>query len=203
MCLGIQSYCSFNSEGIYKNGKPILLNENLSFDEFALKLYKQFKIGYSKYHKMDNLCKLAVLTSEFLLNNGQVLEDASPDEIAIILGNNSSSIISDTAHQKSIDELPSPAVFVYTLPNIMIGEMCIKYKITGENSCFQMKEFDASFFIKYVSHLFKKENYKYCITGWIDFDTNDYQAYLFLITNENSNTISKFDENIKNLTQNR
>ncbi|MDH5368129.1 MAG: hypothetical protein OEW67_14175 [Cyclobacteriaceae bacterium] len=199
MSLGIQSYCSFNSEGIYRNGKPILLNENLTFDEFALKTYKQFEIGYSKYHKMDNLCKLAILTSEFLLNKGQLLEDVSSDEIAIILGNNSSSIISDTAHQKSIDELPSPAVFVYTLPNIMIGEMCIKYKITGENSCFQMKEFDMFFLNKYVSHLFKKDNYKYCITGWVDFDVNDYQAYLFLITNTNSNTISKFDENIKNL----
>ncbi|MDH5474137.1 MAG: hypothetical protein OEX22_00445 [Cyclobacteriaceae bacterium] len=199
MNLGIQSYCTFNSKGIFKNGKPIILNQNLSFNDFALKVYKQFEIGYSKYHKMDNLCKLALLTSEFLLDNGQVLVDTPSSEVAIILGNSSSSIVSDTIHQTSMDELPSPAVFVYTLPNIMIGEMCIKYKITGENSCFQMKDFDTSFLNQYVSYLFDKEKYTYCITGWVDFDGEDYQAHLFLISNENKDTISIFNDKIKNL----
>ena len=199
MSLGIQSYCSFTTYGIYRDGEPILLNDNSLFDGFALKLYKQFEIGYSKFHKMDSLCKLATLTSEFLLDKGQLLENVPSEEIAIILGNTSSSIISDTIHQESIDELPSPAVFVYTLPNIMIGEMCIKYKITGENSCFEMSGFDDAFLHQYVDYLFKKENYKYCVTGYIDFDLNSYQAHLFLITNENKNTISKFDRDFKKL----
>lgn len=199
MNLGVQSYCSFVADGIYKNGNSILRNDNLPFDEFALKLYKQFEIGYSKYHKMDNLCKLAILTSEFLLDNGQLLQDVPSEEIAIILGNSSSSIVSDTIHQQSIEELPSPAVFVYTLPNIMIGEMCIKYKITGENSCFEMVDFDEEFLYQYVKYLFEKENYKYCVTGYVDFDLDNFQAHLFLITNKNKNTIRTFDNHFKNL----
>jgi len=202
MKLGIRSYCSFTNKGIHLNGDALEINSShLDFNSFALHVYKKHEISYSKYHKMDSLCKLALLTSEFLLENGRILENVNPEKIAVILGNTSSSIVSDTIHHRSMDELPSPAVFVYTLPNIMIGEMCIKYKITGENSCFEMDDFDHEFLQQYVEYLLKNEDYDYCITGYIDFSLEAYQAHLFLITKENNNTISTFDTNFKKLTK--
>ena len=204
MNLGITSYCSITSNGLYVNGDLISEKmDNLSFEEWSLKVYKDFEIGYSKFHKMDDLCKLALLGGEFLLDRGNLLEEVGKDKIAVIIGNASSSIISDTAHQTSIEELPSPAVFVYTLPNIMIGEMCIKYKITGENMCFEMSNFDSEFLHDYLKILFDKEGYKQCITGFVDFDIDGrYEAHLFLVSEyESERTKYQFDKDFSRLTQ--
>ena len=40
---------------------------------------------------------------------------------------------------------PSPAVFVYTLPNICIGEISIKYKLYSENSFFIFDSLNAEY----------------------------------------------------------
>lgn len=198
MKLFVESYCSLTTQGLFKNGEELFSN-NTSFNDFLKSIYKAKQLSYAKFFKMDELCKLAFIASEILLEQ----KDLSLDKTAIILGNSHSSNASDQKHQESIKNrnnyFPSPAVFVYTLPNIMLGELCIRHKITGENSCFLMEGFDVAYFNEYVRDLFKHESYKYCITGWVDFQPDKYEAHLFLITDNGDDAKQLFNKSILQL----
>ncbi|ELR71306.1 3-oxoacyl-[acyl-carrier protein] reductase [Fulvivirga imtechensis AK7] len=185
MNLEIITDTTITSSAIYKDGTLFLANEeHLPFAQYCRKAYQLMEASYPKFFKMDNLCKLSFLTAELLLteNIGGALNG---EKTAIILGNRSSSIISDQKHYESYVErensFPSPAVFVYTLPNIMLGELCIRHQITGESSCFMMEDMDAAFLFHYVQDLLLNEGYEHCITGWVDFSPTEYGAELYLI----------------------
>ncbi len=196
MRLVVESYCTLSSKGLFSNGEKLMANADLSFKEFLKSIYKTQQFDYAKFFKMDELCKLAFVAGETLLRG----KDLSIDKTAIVLGNRHSSLATDEKHQESIADgdnyFPSPAVFVYTLPNIMLGELCIRHGIKGENSCFLMEGFDVEFFNEYVRDLFKYESYKYCITGWINYQPETYEAHLLLIANSEDESKQLFDKSI-------
>ena len=78
----------------------------------------------------------------------------------------------------------------------MLGEICIRHQITGENSCFLMQQPNGAFLYQYVRELFEQEGYQYCITGWVDYHPDHYCARLFLVEEAaaDSQRLSKFDE---------
>ncbi|NMM47864.1 hypothetical protein [Marinigracilibium pacificum] len=198
MKLSIESFAHIDQSGAYLNGNKILDNSGLTNEDFLLLLYKHIGVKYGKFHKMDSLCKTAFLTAELLTASGQIISNISPEEKWVVIGNNSSSIVSDKSHVKEIEDVPSPAVFVYTLPNIMLGEICIRHKVMGENSCFQMEELDVDFIYDYLTSGFKEDGYSHCITGWVDFDLKSINASLFLISNSDKG-IDFSKESILNL----
>lgn len=206
MSLVITSYCSCSPKGISKNGLPFYENRSqMPFSEFAREAYRFMEPGYAKFFKMDELCKLAFLTAEVLLADQKLVSQAEGADTALVLGNQHSSITSDVRHYDTFQDrnqyFPSPAVFVYTLPNIMLGELCIRHQITGENSCFIMNALQSEFLFRYVEDLFENEHYRYCITGWVDYSQHDYQAALWLVekhTNE-KNRIAKFEPGFTHL----
>lgn len=186
MNLVITAHCQINARGVYKNGDMLYENkEGEPFSVFAKTVYQQLDPRYPKFFKMDDLCKLAFLAAEVLLSDSRLESEKEGADIALVLGNRSSSIISDLEHRQRYSNrehyFPSPAVFVYTLPNIMLGELCIRHQITGENSCFLMQEPQAEFLHHYVKGLFAEEGYNACVTGWVDFSPTEYQARLFLV----------------------
>jgi len=200
----ITSYCSITPESCSLNGKVKYQNlNNRTFNDFSKSIYKQEKIAYPKFSKMDGLSKLAFIASEVLLSS----KDTSrwnEQQTAIVLGNKSSSIVSDQKHYDSYKDrasyFPSPAVFVYTLPNIMLGEISIKNKITGETSCFIQDQFDSTFLYQYIKDLFDSEGYHRCITGWVDYTPFDYEAHLFLVSKSDIEEVKTiFDHNFKRL----
>jgi len=201
----ITRYCSITPEALIFNDKKVEIRQQESIDAYFRTLYKSMGINYGKFYKMDPLCKLAFLCTETLLRDLDLTKKYPEDKIGIVVENRHASIISDEKHQASIqnkqDYYPSPSVFVYTLPNIMLGELCIRHTIKGENSCFLFPTFDAGFIKNYVDILFEKEHYGCCITGWIDLNTNNFSAHLFLIEQRTSDEsyLSKFDTDYMNL----
>ncbi|AHM59737.1 hypothetical protein D770_07370 [Flammeovirgaceae bacterium 311] len=200
MDLRITAYSELNEKGLYKNGSLLLANATQEpFAQFAKEAYRFLNPAYSKFYKMDELCKLAFLASEALLMENKTDSRAEGADIALILGNRSSSVASDLQHYETYKDssnyFPSPAVFVYTLPNIMLGEICIRHQITGENSCFLMLEPDGEFLYNYVQHLFEQEGYEQCITGWVDYKAGNYVARLFLVEKAAAKSVvmRKFD----------
>ena len=107
-------------------------------------LYKRYIDNYPKFYKMDPLCRLGFVASELLLQAEGDRRDTPRDDRAIILFNRSSSIQADEAYQASIqdaeDYFPSPAAFVYTLPNIVTGEIAIRNHYQGETSFYILPE---------------------------------------------------------------
>ncbi len=185
----ISAYCKIRSGKIIINDKNDFRNEqNLSTVDFLKSAYKHYQMGYSKFYKMDSLCKLAFVCSELLLKSNKITEKYNTEDIAIIIANSTSSLESDTEHQVTINNkenyFPSPTIFVYTLSNIMIGEIAIRNNIKGENTFFIFDKFDAHFMSSYINSLLNTNKAKCCITGWIDFYENKYDAFLCTIEKE-------------------
>lgn len=153
--------------------------------DFLKSVYKHYQLNYSKFYKMDNLCKLAFIASELLLKNNPLSEKYNAADIAIVISNSASSMDIDLEHQRTITDknnyFPSPSAFVYTLPNILIAEIAIKNGIKGENAFFIFDTFNGSFMGDYVNSLLNTGKAACCIAGWVDFYDNNYHAFLYTV----------------------
>jgi hypothetical protein len=93
---------------------------------------------------------------------------------------------------------------VYTLPNIVIGEISIRHQFKGENAFFIAAEFDAGFIEQYVSNLLNNNILQCCICGWVDVLDDKYNATLFLIEKDKSNNSVNFTkENLDKIFQSK
>ncbi len=162
------------------NGASFFKGESTEIGSFLKSLYKHLNLKYGKYFKMDLLSKLGFLSAEILLDGVEGIKSET-DEVAIVLANKSSSLNTDANYQKSISEIPSPAVFVYTLPNIVIGEISIRHKLYGEHMFFVQQEYKKEELLKYTESLFNETNTKFAIVGWLEVNmNNEYNAQLML-----------------------
>ncbi|MGZ4057349.1 MAG: 3-oxoacyl-ACP synthase [Bacteroidia bacterium] len=182
----ITSYCSIEA------GKVVINNVTDHSDsssanavDFLKSAYKHYQLNYPKFYKMDSLCKLAFINSELLLRSNKVTDKYKTEDIAIVIANSVSSLEIDTEHQTTISDrnnyFPSPAVFVYTLPNILIGEIAIRNSIKGENTFFIFDKFDADFMSSYIDSLLNSNKAQCCIAGWVDFYENKYKSFLYTV----------------------
>jgi hypothetical protein len=117
---------------------------------------------------------------------GENISEVCPgDEVGILLSNAGSSIDTDRNHQRSISKrdeyFPSPSVFVYTLANIVIGEICIRHKLFGESYFMIEKEFDAKRLYEQVKQWLDEQIVRCCITGWVEIDNEGYEAVMYFI----------------------
>lgn len=151
-------------------------------------LYKRFVGDYPKYYKMDGLCRLGFVASELLLRaEGHRLETPRED-CAVVFVNRSSSIVADKCYQTSIQDAenyyPSPAAFVYTLPNIVTGEIAIRSHYMGETSFYILPEKDNNTIDMLLNTAFQDKVTKHVIGGWIDYPNDEhFEAEIFLIEN--------------------
>lgn len=175
-----------------KNGE-MHLNGSLSFQylnnneqgDFLLSAYRHLGIQYPRFFKMDPLCRLAFLAAEVLISSSGITNAFQSSEIGIVLSNKTSSVLTDLQHQASIQKnaefFPSPAIFVYSLPNIMIGELSIRHKITGENTLFVLDSFQEELVHAYAESLFSEDACKALICGWIDASQEDLCANFYIL----------------------
>lgn len=180
--LYISSYCKIKDAKVFLNGNVIADEDtSLSFADFAKKVYKDNTVSYPKFFKMDSLCKLAFLGAEFIFRESEITENT-----AVVLSNKASSLDTDRKHQESIQDaenyFPSPAVFVYTLPNIAIGEISIKHKLKSENAFFVSEAFNEALLHNYASVLVENNKANNVLCGWVNFDNDKYEAFMLLIS---------------------
>jgi hypothetical protein len=187
---------------IHKNGHLVFEHPG-SAEEFLNALYVHLAVSYSKFHKMDQLCKLGFLTTELLLKDTGHPEKYGETETGLVLCNKNSSLDVDLKYAKTIQTGASPALFVYTLPNIVIGELSIRHHFKGENAFFVFKQFDGNFIAEYVNSLFENNLIKNCICGWVDILKENYRAILFLVESGDfeKNSMAFTAENLNQLNQ--
>ena len=195
MELFITRYMKLQDHRVSLNGIVEHASEAESVDALFRSLYRYYHIDYPKFSKMDNLCKLAFLSAEILLQGTDVIQKYPAEQIGIILENASSSLDYDQKHQESIRDrnqyFPSPSVFVYTIPNIMVAEIAIRHKVKGENTVFISEQFDPELIDHYVSELFRNQRVSCCLVGWIECYGDHYQSFLFVIEQEDN--IKRFE----------
>ena len=149
--------------------------------------YRSFINDYPKFFKMDGLCKLGFIASELMI--ASLGEDRSQprEDRAVILFNRSGSLDADRHYQSTINDadnyFPSPSVFVYTLPNIITGEISIRNKYLGETSFYVLDHDDEKTIQKIIDTSFMDEATTSMLTGWVDYyDSSHFEARMKIIT---------------------
>lgn len=197
--LNIKSSCVISNYSIRKNSADLFTGSEQLLQDFMIAAYKHFNFEYPKFYKMDSLSKLGWLGTELLLQefDKSVYE---PEDIGVVLSNANSSLDTDLRYFESVKSYPSPALFVYTLPNIVIGEICIRHNLKGENAFFVSERFDANFIEQYVSGLINNNILQTCICGWVDVLKEHHSAALFLVE-KGSDGLKFTAENMNGLVQ--
>ncbi len=165
---------------LWEGKKELEEQEGKEHHSLLTSLYKQMIGNYPKFYKMDGLSRLGFVASEILLNAEKGETDK---ERAIIFFNHSSSIASDRNYKESINDkdnyFPSPSIFVYTLPNIVTGEIAIRNHFHGETSFFILPDKDERLMEEILQASCRDDQSKSFLTGWIDYeDERHFEAEL-------------------------
>lgn len=164
---------------ITRNG-TVVFEAMAPLPDFLALAYQHFDLQYPKFYKMDTLSKLGWLAAEVLLQ-GLDTSRYAPESIGIVLSNANASLDTDIRYWDTVKEMPSPAVFVYTLPNIVAGEIAIRHKWKGENAFFISPAFDPGLINWYVDDLFDNGRAEACLCGWVDVSGGEGNAELFFV----------------------
>lgn len=180
--LSILSYVSIRRNSIAVNGKLQYSRESVGLSTFLQSGYENLEMNYPKFFKMDPLSQGGILAAEYLTQH--IKDQIKAEERAIVLANSSSSLDTDIRFSKSAEGIASPALFVYTLPNIVSGEICIKHHIKGETAFFVGEKFEPELLVPYVESLFDSTPTKLCIAGWTEVIGENHDIFLYLVMHE-------------------
>lgn len=163
-----------------------------SLATFLKSVYKELELNYPKFFKMDLLSKLGFIGTELLFRNEDI-----PASTALIFANSESSLDTDEQYYESMNSFPSPGLFVYTLPNIMLGEISIRHKLISENCFLITEQFDAELFENQILSAISSEDATKAVCGWVDLHSDEYDVFLSLISAEGELPFNA--ENLQNL----
>ncbi len=176
----ITSYCRIQQYTLSGQGTTISGNLPTDLEGFLNAAMKVLSISYPKFYKMDYLSKLGVLGTEILLTGLDIVGRYGAEGVALVLSNAYASLDTDRRYFETTKTIASPALFVYTLPNIVTGEICIKYGIKGENAFFVMPRFDPRMIAGYVEAVLGQGKTSACIAGWVDVMGEHHDVFLYL-----------------------
>lgn len=165
--------------------KETVLNGNVISGKSVSDLYREFVGNYPKFFKMDSLCKLGFIAAELVLRDHS---EEEKENCAVIIFNESGSLVTDRNYENTIVDadnyFPSPALFVYTLANIVTGEIAIRHKIYGETSFYVTDKNDENYMESIVRKTLLTSHPTMILYGWVDYkDETDYLADLKLLKN--------------------
>ena len=110
-------------------------------------------------------------------------------------------LCNDRHFEGTVEEFPSPALFVYTLPNVVTGEIAIRNKYRGETSAYVLDAFDPAELAALVAQAFTDRRTDSAICGWLDaHDERNGAGYAVLIerdVNDNIVIMKELIEEIK------
>ena len=121
-----------NAGEVLVNDSAVFSDKSADFGTFIREAFKSRGENNMKFYKMDDLCKLGYVAAAWLLDGIEFGEE----ECGMVLSGMYGCLDTDMKHQQIIDKegdaASSPAVFVYTLPNVVAGEISIRHHIKGE-----------------------------------------------------------------------
>jgi 3-oxoacyl-[acyl-carrier-protein] synthase-1 len=151
--------------------------------ELLTALYRGYVGDYPKFFKMDTLSRLGFLATELLLaDEVHRYADATPrfeprEDRAVVFCNHSASLCTDRHYQATLGEadnfFPSPSVFVYTLPNIVTGEVAIRNKFFGETSFYVLDRRDDAELWCLIEEALQDPTTQSVVGGWVECSTDE------------------------------
>ena len=192
----LKHYVVITPETVKLNG--ISINHAEQGNALLTELYRAYIGDYPKFFKMDTLSKLGFVASEMLLKDEGKERFVSREDRAVVLFNKTASLQADTNYQLTIQDpenfFPSPAAFVYTLPNIVTGEIAIRNKYYGETSFIVVESCDAHIMAQQLMNAFQDPMTQSILGGWLDCnDENHFEARLFLVEKQQFNNTESLE----------
>lgn len=182
MSLTISSYVQIRQEKSFLNGTPCVTVDE---QDLLKQYYKELEMNYPKFYKMDSLCKLGMIAMELLVKSKPELLDKNNEAVAMVFQSENGCLQTDSEHQADVDQgKSSPAVFVYTLSNIVCGEISIRYKWFGESVFFISDATDTKSLLTYAKSLILTDKAECCILGRLEAFEGSYSADLVLVENK-------------------
>lgn len=171
------------------DGQPLPLQDATDAD-ILTRIYKLHVGGYPKFYKMDQLSRLGFLAAELLLAQeaaqpASCTSSQSPaperftdrSDRAVIIFNRTSSLHTDALFAQGIRDaanyFPSPSIFLYTLPNILTGEIAIRNHYHGETSLFMLPHRDDALIRHITLTAFTDSETRSALVGWVDYAGDD------------------------------
>ena len=186
----ITAYCNLRADECLVNGKVVMRRDAGSEDSWFKQIYKQQELVYPKFYKMDVLSQAGYLASELIKRaNPGIMEAYADDEIALVFANASSSAETDRRFVQSYagGGSPSPSLFVYTLPNIVLGEIAILNKWYGENMFAVLPKFAPGFYLDY-SEILLASGSRAVLCGWLEATAGCTDVFLFMVEEQENGT---------------
>ncbi|MDR2765237.1 MAG: hypothetical protein LBB90_09450 [Tannerella sp.] len=156
---------------VWLNGKAALTSTGKGdARDFLTRVYQWLEADYRKFFKMDLLSKLGWLASEWLMEESD--PEQPKEDAGIVFFNSFSSLDSDSRFQETIQRreayFPSPAGFVYTLPNIVTGEVAIRHRIRGETAFYVLPRPDYRWMAAILSDTMASAGLHCLLAGWLE-----------------------------------
>ncbi|MCF8258036.1 MAG: 3-oxoacyl-ACP synthase [Flavobacteriales bacterium] len=180
------TYCHIREGEVFINGE--LFYQHMGDEPFLVGLYRHLGLSYPKFFKMDEMSRMAFLGSEMVLVRSE-LERFTDDEVALLFANRSSSLMTDGQFRSTLEGgIPSPALFVYTLPNIGMGEVCIRHRFYGENSFLVMEDFSPEQLLQTALPLLQQGAAKAVLLGWVETDGEHHDGFFVFLNSDSEIT---------------
>lgn len=131
-------------------------------------VYRQHINDWPKFFKMDSLSKMGFVGVEMALKQANITLDS--EHTCVIMANRISSTKDNREFAATIEDhnqyFPSPALFVYTVPNVVTGEIAIRHHLFGETSFYILdKEEDLEPILQSTA---QTTNANILIVGWLE-----------------------------------
>jgi len=179
--LYLQHYIQWRQQKVWRDGALLYTSAEQDIDAIALSLYQQSDISYPKFFKMDILSRVAFLAAEWVLPAALTIDR---NTVATVLSTASGCLEVDRKFEESRQRLASPALFVYTLPNIMLGEIDIRHGFKGEQMCTISDTADPAWFGFYVHDLLEHRESSACLCGHVEAAAGKLSATLLWVSKE-------------------
>lgn len=150
-------------------------------------LYREVCGDYPKFFKMDLSSKLGFLLTEMLFG-GDPDRFVPRDDRAVLMFSRCGCLSNDRNYERTVTEFPSPALFVYTLPNVVTGEIAIRNKYRGETSAYVLDGPDAAQMVALIGQAFTDRSTRSAVCGWLDASSEDeFAGCAFLVEKDDNN----------------
>jgi 3-oxoacyl-[acyl-carrier-protein] synthase-1 len=183
MKLNISKYTYINPLFASVNGETRMLSSEMENGKPLTAFYRALNVDYPKFFKMDSLSKLGFLASELIFEDDKQ-RFLPREDVSVICFNRSSSLETDVLFQSSLKSdnfFPSPAVFVYTLPNIVAGEIAIRNKFFGETSFYISETFNPEQIFKTVTIAFHNNKTNFVLVLWVESFEVSCEIFMLLV----------------------
>lgn len=130
-------------EGLSVDGQSIPLENQGA--ALLPEIFKKYLADGSRFFKMDIFSRLAYVGTGLLAKD--TLEDSAPEDRGLLICTLNGSVLADRKHLSTFSEeyYPSPAIFINTLPNVVLGEIAVTHQIQGETTLVMLPSLDDAF----------------------------------------------------------